>query len=218
MASVRNWDVTLGGVFGIAVGLLDLLSVWGQPQEQTPHGMLVTSLGAGPGVAAGYGTIVGILHLVAGYGLIKVRTYSWWVVVVLVAGAGVPISLASLQARPFEASVSLCGVPVGVAWLWFRLPLFRPFGGRLRYEKPSPAQGDLLALMGKSAAVAGLIGTLLAVARQCTADAWPVAATVSAGVLEAALIWLGAICVGAVYGMLSYWRFRKQHGQGKSRA
>jgi hypothetical protein len=45
--------------------------------------MLVTSLGAGPGVAAWYGTIVGILDLVAGYGFVKVRAYGWWVAVVL---------------------------------------------------------------------------------------------------------------------------------------
>ena len=72
MTNARNWDITVLGVFWILSGVLDLLSVLSGPQQESPHGMLMASLGANSGVAVAYGATIGILGIIGGYGLIKV--------------------------------------------------------------------------------------------------------------------------------------------------
>lgn len=209
-AGDRTWDLTVGGIVGMLGGALGLLSVWGASPEQSIYGEIVAMFGAGPPVAVAYGTVVGVLSIVGGYGVLRARPYGWFILASLVAIFGLPSSLSALETMPFEAFFTLLGVPGGAVWLWCRVPVFKPFGGRLRCEKPSPTERDLLAIFGKSAALIGLMGTVLALARQLVATWWPMPVTWMDGIVNAGIVWVAAICLGLGYAIPSYLRFQKQ--------
>ena len=215
MLTRRHWDVIVMGVPGILGGLLYFLDALEKavvttelPRQQSPYEVLMQALGIESSVVAAVcACFLGCLSLVGGYGIIRIRAYGWWLTL-LKMGIGVSVSVACFRVRPFETCAAILGVPVSLAWLICRIPLYRPFVWRREYENALGARTDTRVLIAWSIAVALLVATVLG-------NSWALLklygsrpAFLWGPVVDAVWVWIISICAGLATWTFLRWAHR----------
>lgn len=136
---VLGWFRAATGGVVFAFGSLLLAGIARRPDEAEPFPVLFGLVFLESGQAMGlYYVVLGICGAVCGWGLIRGRSWGWWLGM---AGAANGVATSAFTLKRF-GSVGIVGISMGgafILWLMFRARIYSPFGqGHCTSEGGSP--------------------------------------------------------------------------------